>query len=70
MLYSTVLGSPSSCLQHAAPNQRRPPQRRSLGIWDGLALMDLRSTWRFMGSYTSPNMGYNHSYPTYNPTHN
>ena len=28
-------------------------------------------TWRFMGSYmggyTSPNVGYNYSYPTYNP---
>ena len=33
-----------------------------------------RVTWRFMGSYkwgyTSPNMGYTYSYPTYNPTYN
>ena len=31
-------------------------------------------TWRFMGSYKwgykSRNMGYNYSYPTYNPTCN
>ena len=32
------------------------------------------ATWRFMGSYKwgykSPNIGYNQSYPTYNPTNN
>ena len=31
-------------------------------------------TWRFMGSYTwrykSPNIGYDYSYPTDNPTYN
>ena len=31
-------------------------------------------TWRFMGSYKwsdkSPNLGYNYSYPTHNPTYN
>ena len=33
----------------------------------------IRATWRFMGSYKwsykSPNMAYNYSYPTYNPTY-
>ena len=33
----------------------------------------LGSTWRFMGSYKwsykSPNMGYNYSFRTYNPTY-
>ena len=26
-------------------------------------------TWRFRGSYKSPNMGYKSSYPTYKSTH-
>ena len=33
----------------------------------------LNSPWRCLGSYKwsymSPNMGYNYSYPTYNPTY-
>ena len=41
---------------------------------DTLVIVPLDPTWRFMGSckwsYKSPTMGYNYSYPTYNPTYN
>ena len=42
-------------------------------LYEGQDMMP-NSTWRLMGSYKwgykSPNMGYNYSYPTYNPTYN
>ena len=45
------------------------------GIYRGsIRVQGLGSTWRFMASskwgYKSRNMGYNYSYPTYNPTYN
>ena len=45
-----------------------PKKELLWGLW-----VRVGRTWRFMGSYKwgykSPNMGYNYSYPTYNPSY-